>query len=218
MDDRKEQDGPTELPTFPRRALAGFRRNIGRIVAATILAIIAGLGIFVTGYAVGSNSSDSKTSETTLPPIHDSDTMPHVAPPRVCGAPSPLNPGTDIHEPTETDPQPPTETCVPPSPDIIVLLSPTKAKALPANTGACATANGYGTLYTCGPRSYKDVETFATKVLTPEQLAFVNDHMLATPDALWAFDVRDTAVLKGQSTSPGATYDEASETITVYVW
>ena len=221
MDERMDQDGPADTTTLPRKAYGRLPRKAGRILAVTVAAIVAGFGIFIAGYAVGSAPNDSKASETSLPPIHDSDFMPHVTPPRTCEAPSPLNPGTETHEPTETEPQPPTEPCIAPAPDIVVLLSAAKAKELPAGVGGtnCELTDEYSTDYSaCNPRPANDVETIVKKVLTPEQLAFVNDHVLSSEMAYWVFVVQDTAALKNQYMVPGATYDESTETITIYNW
>jgi hypothetical protein len=195
-----------------RRFAANARQHLGAIIGVTALVVVVAAASFFAGvHFAPVHTHASVPAVTDWPPSES--TMPT----RICDEPAPpveTTPPTDL-EPKST---PPTEPCIPPRPDIIVLLSPAKAKALPTDTGVCATANGYGAMYTCGPRPYKDVQAFATKVLTAEQLAFVNDHVLSSNNALWAFDVKDTAVLKGQSTAPGATYDESNETITVYVW
>ncbi len=207
----EQQESKARFASLYRFA-ANVRQHLGAIIGVTVLVVV----VAATSFFAGVNFAPVHT-HASVPTATDWPPSGPAMPTRICDEPAPpveTKPSTDL-APKST---PPTEPCVPPSPDIIVLLSPAKAKALPTDTGACVTANGYGPMYTCGPLPYEDVEAFATKVLTAEQLAFVNDHVLSSNSALWAFDVKDTAVLKGQSTTAGATYDEHGETITVYVW
>lgn len=194
------------------------RQHVGLVIGVLVAAALLAAGSFGAGYYFGAASERPMEITDALPPIHDSDMVPTV-PQRVCGAPSPLNPGTGIDEPSETVPTTP---CVPPAPDVIVLLSSAKSKALPANVGGvdCEMTDPYGndTDYSaCDPQPAKDAEPIAKKLLTPEQLTFVNDHVLSR-DAYWAFDIKDTATLRNQFMVPGASFNENSNTITVYVW
>lgn len=213
----ERQDGAVRFAAVAR-CIRNARQHIGLIIGMLIAATLLAVGSFGAGYHFGAASEHPMEITDTLPPIHDSNTVPTI-PPRVCGAPSPLNPGTDTEEPSETVPTTP---CVPPAPDVIVLLGAAKAKALPANVGGidCEMTDPYGdsTDYSaCDPQPAKDAEPIAKKLLTPEQLTFVNDHVLSR-DAYWAFDIKDTATLKNQFMVPGASYDENFNTITVYVW
>lgn len=203
-----------------RLGLTKARRNAGKIIGITVLALIVTTGSAVVGYQLGTHKHEHEYQVSDLPPIHDNDWPPATLPQRVCGAPSPLNPGTETHEPTET--LPPTEPCVAPTPDIIVLVGANKAKALPAAVGGidCEMTGDYDLDYSaCDPRPASDVASLVKKLLTPEQLAFVNDHVVSsTEDAHWAFDIKDTADLKNRYMVPGAAYDESTSTITVYIW
>jgi hypothetical protein len=221
MNDFDEKDNLQDTgdqPTLPR-TLGKIRRHLGATIGVTVALIVVGVASFNVGTHFGPARESASTHVETDWPTKDYGTTPSRTcdvPPAPVETPKP-EASTDL--PPKT--MPPTEPCTAPRPDIVILLTPAKAKALPANVGSidCGASDGYETEYSaCGPRPFKDVESIAKSVLTPEQLAFVNDHVLASQDALWAFDVQDAATLKGQYMASGASYDKDSETITLYVW